>query len=182
MEEADRAVAETIEAAAYLASQRERLAPRKLVLSAQGVDPFQYRECAQEILKHMQPGDSFAFGGWCILGQVRSLLPKFMDTIQLTMPLVAKAGITDVHIFGVLYLPALGTLLALADKYNINLSVDSTTPVLACTYKDKRRSGARADHWRDNIIWWENTLANLRASEHYKLPPPVEAFPGEVFA
>ena len=174
--QADRAIRETISAARFLAGQRERLYPRRLVLSCQGVDAIQYRECMQEILSVATPADIIGFGGWCILGRLTSWLPEFWRTIRGTFPLIARAGIKDVHIFGVLYLPALGGMLWLADQYGLNISTDSTAPVIACTWKNKKKAGVKVEsgYWRDNVDWWKSTLANLRQSEYYKEPPNLE--------
>lgn len=171
--EADRAVRTTVEAAAYLSSQRQRLAPRTLILSAQGVDALQYAECAAGVLQHALPGDWFGLGGWCILGLRKSLLPVFWQTLHIVLPMVKVAGLSHVHIFGVTWLPALGGLLALADKYELTVSTDSTGPVLSCTWKDWKKAGARMPYWRDNVNWWKGTLAELRTSPHYKMPPEL---------
>jgi hypothetical protein len=170
---AETAVTETVAAAAYLSSQRERLQPRKLILSAQGVDAIQYHECTQGVLQYARPEDWFGFGGWCILGLRKSLLPEFWKTLYLVMPEIKKAGITNVHIFGVLWEPALAGMLYLADDYNLSLSTDSTKPIISCTWKDPKKAGvrARSGYWRDNVDWWKNRLANLRHSPHYKRPP-----------
>lgn len=178
---AEGAVEETVAAAAYLASQRDRLAPRRLVLSCQGVDALQYAECAAGVLRYAMPGDVFGMGGWCILGRQTTLLPEFWATLHLVLPMIVYAGITDVHIFGVLWLPALGGLLALADEYGLQVSTDSTSPMLNCTWKDKRKAGARCDYWRDNVNWWKHALAGLRSSEHYKRPPDIAPARQEAF-
>jgi hypothetical protein len=171
------AVSQTIEAATYLASRREELGPRRLVLSCQGVDAIQYSECADELLKVASPNDIFGLGGWCILGQRTSLLPEFWRTIHSVLPVVKRAGLTDVHIFGVLYRPALGGLLHLADGLGLKISTDSTAPVLACTYKDKSRSGviAESGYWRDNVEMWQRILAEIRDSKYYKPAPRLVA-------
>lgn len=181
---ADWAVRETVEAAQYLAGQREHLSPRRLILSAQGVDSIQYREAMAEILKVATPNDIIGFGGWCILGRFTSWLPEFWRTLHLTFPMIAQRGIKDVHIFGVLYQPALGGMLYLADQYGLKVSTDSTAPIKACLWKcdDKttdayrKKSGTRAKsgYWLDNCDWWADTLANLRQSEYYKAPPNLE--------
>lgn len=170
--EADWATEQTIESAAYLASQREKLAPRTLVLSCQGVDAIQYTECTTEVLKHAKPGDWIGLGGWCILGQHTSLLPEFFTTCHQVLPRVANAGITHIHIFGVLWLPALGGLLWLADHYGLTVSTDSSAPILSCTRSDPKRAGVRAEsgYWRDNVAWWQHALATLRTSRHYRRP------------
>lgn len=172
--EAARAVEETIAAAHYLASQREPLAPRRLILCCQGVDAMQYSECVTEVLRVATPEDWVGLGGWCILGRWTSWLPTFWQTLRLTLPRIADAGVQHVHIFGVLYLPALGSLLWLADQHGLSVSTDSSRPLrdAACTSERARqRAGLRRRHWRDNVAWWRDALATLRASEHYREPP-----------
>ena len=171
--EAESAVRETVEAARYLASERRRVEPRTLVLACQGVDEVQYDECVAEVLRHARPHDWIGLGGWCILGRWRSWLPVFWATLSRVLPRIADAGVGHVHIFGVLYQPALGGLCWLADQYGLTVSTDSAAPILSCTWKNKKKSGARAEHWRDNVKWWVGSLANIRASEHYKRPPQV---------
>jgi len=175
IKQADIAIRETIEAAQYLTTQRPHLTPRRLILSCQGVDAIQYRECAQAILNLAQPQDIIGLGGWCILGRVRSLLPEFWKTLYAVLPLVADKGIKDVHIFGVLYQPALGGLLWLADQYGLNISTDSSAPIRSavCTSdRTRKKAGCRVNgDWRDNVQWWIETLGNLRQSEFYREPP-----------
>lgn len=179
--DAERAVCITVEAAAYLASQRERIAPRGLILSAQGVDALQYAECAAGVLQHTVPGDWIGLGGWCILGRHTRLLPVFWQTIRLVLPMVRVAGVSHIHIFGVLYLPALGGLLWLADQYGLSISTDSTAPILACTWKNQQKAGARRPYWRENVIWWQETLTHLRQSPHYRKPPEIAPARQECF-
>lgn len=176
--QADGAVEETIRAAKYLATQRRWLAPRRLILSCQGVDAIQYRECTQEILNLARPGDIIGLGGWCILGRRTTLLPEFWKTIRAIFPLVAARGIRDVHIFGVLYGPALGGMLWLADQYGLAVSTDSSAPIrsAACTStRTRKKAGVRVmdGDWRDNVRWWVNYLGGLRSSEFYKEPPDL---------
>jgi hypothetical protein len=99
-------------------------------MSAQGVDAIQYKECVVEVLKYCQPEDIFGLGGWCILGMKRAYLPTFWQTMHLVLPLIANAGIKDVHIFGVLWEPALAGLLYLTDKHGLRLSTDSGKPIM----------------------------------------------------
>ena len=169
--DANSAVQATIEAAAYLATQRERLDPRKLILSCQGVDSIQYLECVQEVLKVATPSDWIGLGGWCILGRQKSWMPEFWATLHAILPIISAANIKHVHLFGVLYLPALGGLLWLADHYGLTVSTDSTRPVLEATWADQKKSGARFAYWRENVAWWKCTLSNLRSSEYYREPP-----------
>jgi hypothetical protein len=135
--EAERAVEVTVDAAKYLALNREMLSPRRLILSCQGVDAFQYAECVKEVLKVATPDDIIGLGGWCIIGCRTSYLPEFFATILLILPLIAARGITRIHIFGVLYLPALGRLLWLADQLGLRVSTDSTRPILQAVRQQK---------------------------------------------
>jgi hypothetical protein len=92
---AELAVRETVEAARFLAGERERVAPRTLVLACQGVDAAQYEDCVNEVLKVARPGDWIGLGGWCILGRFTSWLPVFWETLRRILPLVASAGVTS---------------------------------------------------------------------------------------
>lgn len=176
--DAERAVGVTVDAAAYIASQRAALAPRRLILSAQGVDALQYAECMRAILTHATPADWIGLGGWCILGRYTSWLPTFWATLYETLPLIAARGVQHVHLFGVLYQPALGGLLWLADRHGLAVSVDSSAPARsgACTTEQARKkAGARAETMEGNVAWWVHRLATLRQSSYYRQPPHVPA-------
>lgn len=169
--EADRAVRTTVDAAAYLAAQRDRLSPRHLVLACQGVDATQYAECAAGVLARCRPGDVLGLGGWCILGLQRSWLPTFWDTIHRVVPMAAAAGVTRVHVFGVMWRVPLGGLLWLADRHGISVSTDSKKAAMDCTWKDLKRAGAMADTWEENVRIWRALLDGLRRSPYYREPP-----------
>lgn len=173
--DAERAVRVTVDAAAYLASQRDRLTPRVLILSCQGVDAVQYLHCTQEVLRYAVPADWIGLGGWCILGRFVSWLPTFWATLTAILPEIARAGVRHIHIFGVLFLRAMGGLLWLADQYGLTVSTDSTAPILNCTWADQKKSGARMPWWRCNVCWWRWTLAHLRESEWYRPTDAVAA-------
>lgn len=173
--EANAAVGVTVDAAYYLVSQRERLTGRTLVLACQGVDAVQYDECVAEVLKVAQPQDWIGLGGWCILGRFsRQWMPTFWQTIERVIPRIANAGVRHVHIFGVLYQPALGVLLWHADQYGVSVSTDSAAPVLACSFPDLKKSGARAPTWEANVQWWRKTLSELRQGAYYSAPPSYQ--------
>ena len=165
------AVDETIAAAAYLSSKRKEIAPRTLILSCQGVDAYQYQECVTGVLAVAKPHDWIGLGGWCILGRERRWMPTFWQTMRLVLPQIAAASVRHIHIFGVMYLPAIGGLSWLADQYGLSVSTDSTGPILNCTWKDQKKSGARMPYWRDNVRWWVDALANIRDTPYYKAPP-----------
>lgn len=166
--DADAAVRETVDAAAFLASQRKALAPRHLVLSCQGVDAGQYAECCAAVLRHAQPGDWVGYGGWCIIGRLQSWLPEFRRTLTRTIPQIARAGIHHVHLFGVLWEPAVAAMLWMADQHDLTVSTDSTAPLLAATRGNHKKAGARDPYWRGNVEWWRVHLRNLRTSPHYR--------------
>lgn len=127
-DDAEYAVRETVESARYITSVRDKL-NCGLVLSAQGVYPEQYLRCAKQIFPLIDPGrDILGLGGWCILGIRKSYLSQFQETISLVIPEAAKYGIKKVHIWGVLYLPALGNLLWMCDRHGMELSTDSAGP------------------------------------------------------
>jgi hypothetical protein len=170
--EAEGAVRETVEAACFLAAQRTALAPRALVLACQGVDAAQYRECAAEVLKVATPADWLGLGGWCILGRWRRRwLPAFWETLHACLTLASRTGVRRVHLFGVLWPPALGGLLWLADRHGLAVSNYSSAPLLAATWRDSKKSGVRAATPRGNVAWWRRRLAELRGSPLYRAPP-----------
>lgn len=166
--DAERAVGVTVDAAAYLAARRRELAPRALVLSCQGVDAAQYTACVAAVLAHAQPGDWLGMGGWCIVGRWQSWLPEFRRTVAAIMPLAADAGLSRVHVFGVLWEPALAALVWHADQHGIAVSTDSTAPLLAATRGNGRKAGLRGTDFRTNIDWWRAHLAGLRSSRWYR--------------
>jgi hypothetical protein len=131
---AEYAVQETVKAARYLASQRARIDRAfnhhvRLILSAQGVEPEQYKRCAQEIVKVMAPDDIFGLGGWCIAGLRRHImLPAAGQILPGVFEILGQAGVKDVHVFGVIYPELLGFLLYLCDRYGMRLSTDSAGP------------------------------------------------------
>lgn len=170
--EAEQAVDETVAAAAYLTERRRYLAPRTLVLGVQGVDAEQYARCARQVLQVAAPGDWIGFGGWCILGRWKSWLPVFWAAMRATLPQVRAAGLSHVHLYGVLWEPALAGLLWLADREGLTVSTDSAAPLLASTRGDAHKAGIRAaGGWRANVDWWTGHLAGLRGSRWYGEPP-----------
>lgn len=171
VEEAESAVEETIEGAAFFDAHRATLAPRKLIMGCQGVDAQQYEQCAEGVLKHCKPGDIFGLGGWCILGLFRSWLPTFWDTIRRVVPMIASAGLVKVHIYGVMWRVPLGGLLWLCDRHKLILSTDSKKAAGDLTFPDPKKAGALATTWEENCRLWQQRLANLRRSEFYREPP-----------
>jgi len=175
------AVDETVAAARYLSSQRHLIPCESLVISAQGVTPEQYLECVQRIAPTFNDGDILGLGGWCIMGIRKKLIHSFRPTIRMVVPFAAQFT-KRIHIWGVLYAPALGNLLWLCDQYGIKLSTDSTGPTVRPargvwgymgwvdkTYKRppvEIRGLERARHVQAVKSW----LSNFRGLEFYKEP------------
>jgi len=127
------AVYETVNAARYILEWRDKCKQNMgIVVSAQGVTPQQYLACTSLVLRDalVRKTDIFGLGGWCILGKMRSLMPSFEETIKLVVPVVAASNVKHIHIWGVVYAPALGKLLHLCDTHGITLSTDSAGPSL----------------------------------------------------
>ena len=184
VEEAEGAVRETVAAAQYLDSQRDRLKEFVLVQSCQGVDAAQYVDCVRKVLDYCQPQDVLGLGGWCILGKQKSWLPTFWETIKQIVPLIAEAGIKKIHLFGVTWWKKmsgydhtpLGSLLWLCDLYDISLSCDGRAPIGNALWKtesgnSKNKAGALHDYWRVNLALTRTYLATLRDSDEYQPPP-----------
>ncbi|MEC4804091.1 MAG: hypothetical protein SAJ72_07500 [Jaaginema sp. PMC 1080.18] len=183
LSEGEKAVQETIAAAAYLSSQRRYLPSNcRLVLSCQGVNTAQYERCVQEVLSYCESEDTIGLGGWCILGQQRRWLPTFWETIERILPIIASAQIKHIHIFGVswwrpgrhspqVHTP-LGSLLWLCDRYGLSLTTDSRSPIARALRRDKPKAGALHPYWRYNLALERAFLARLRQLPPYKPPPP----------
>lgn len=178
-----KAVEETIHAAEYLTSNRNGLG---LVLSSQGVTLNQYMTCTIEIIKTMNvKQDIFGLGGWCILGIKRNKLRNsFREIMCNVIPYISNKGVTKVHIWGMMYAPALGELLWLCDRYGIELSLDSSGPQKRpifgqwgfAEWKDKTykqpptsiRGQERAKHVQETIKWLTNFRDTIWYDSIYK--------------
>lgn len=55
-------------------------------------------------------------------------MPVFRETLLTVIPMVSSAGVRRVHIWGVIYPPALGALLWLCNLYGVAVSTDSVGP------------------------------------------------------
>lgn len=175
------AVRETVDAAAYMAKAYD--GPR--ILSAQGVTPNQYLECSLRVLEYLNPAtDIFGLGGWCISGKMPAIMREpFDETMALAIPLLARAGIKRVHIWGVMDADFLGPLLWLCDQHNLKLSTDSSGPQVRPargvwgykgwsnpSYKRPDES-VRGLHRALHVIETRQWLRGFRQTEFYK--PPV---------
>lgn len=160
----------TVDAAKYLASQRQYLKPRRLILGCQGINTEQYYQCVLRVLEYADDNDWLGLGGWTNLGMNRSLLPSFHEILHRCIPLIATSGVCHIHLYGVLLEQALAPLLFLADRYQLTVSCDSNRPLLDLTRRDFKRAGVRANYWRHNIVWWQKYCASLRSSKFYREP------------
>jgi hypothetical protein len=141
--DAESAIEETIQAAAWLDMHRDG---KSLAISAQGVDAPQYLRCVQRLLPYLRGNDILGLGGWCIIGKMsRQMMPVFRETIDLVLPFVAAQGIKSVHIWGVIFPPALAHLLQVAKENGIFVSTDSAGVSL-----NPVRGQWGYGSWRDN--------------------------------
>lgn len=181
--EAELAVKETIESAKFLSKHRYYIPDNvSLILSAQGVDASQYLDCVRRIAPFFGENDILGLGGWCIIGKLpKVMMPVFRETIMKAVPLAAQFT-KRIHIWGVLYAPALGNLLWMCDQYGLKLSTDSSGPqVRPCrgswgymgwrnkTYRRPDvdiRGLERARHVRAVREW----LERFRETKYYKEP------------
>lgn len=120
------AVRETIASAEYYATQRKRISTN-IAFSCQGAEPEQYAECAQELVSLMEAGDIFAFGGFCILGKHKRLLPKFVTSLRLVLPMLQAQGIKRAHLLGICWAPALEAAEKEGARYGVNFTTDSSS-------------------------------------------------------
>lgn len=164
------AVDVSIAAASYLASRRRDLNPRQLLYGCQGVTAEQYITCAEGILAIARSDDWFGFGGRCILGRQKRLLQEHYETAIAIIPMVASSGLKHVHIFGVLYEPAIAPLAWLCHEHGLRLSTDSAAPVLAVTRPDHKRAGVRAPTVAGNVAWWQEHISTIQRSKWYRNP------------
>lgn len=59
----------------------------------------------------------------------------------------------------------------LADQLGILVSTDGSKPLMAVTWKDRKRAGALADTWEENVRLTVDRLERIRETEWYKKPP-----------
>jgi hypothetical protein len=166
-----------------------------VVLSAQGVTAQQYLECVKAIVPMICNCDILGLGGWCIIGKMPTqMMPVFRETIKLIVPYAAQREIRRLHIWGVIYAPALGELLWMCDQYGLKLSTDSAGPQQRPAFgewgymgwRDRKyhrapvevRGLERAQHVRLTRQWL-NTLDRTRFYREPRLDPiQLELWPG----
>lgn len=126
-------VDETIEAARFLTTQRERLGRRKLILSCQGVSESQYLRCINEVTEITEPGDIIGLGGFCIISQSREVEHQYYAIIKNAFPAFREMGINRVHIFGLGLFRTLIQTDIYARMNEIDVSYDTSSPELNAT-------------------------------------------------
>jgi hypothetical protein len=124
---ADRYVQETVDAAKYLADQRDNLSPRRLILSNQGVSPDQYIDCVKEVLKFAEPSDVIGFGGFCIIGQIPKYTADYFEVLKRALPLLRRRRIRRIHIFGVGVFKVLIKTHVICSRVGITPSYDTSS-------------------------------------------------------
>lgn len=180
-ETATNAVAETLRAAEYYASQRDEIRT-KVVWIAQGINANQYtNDCTIPLMDFVQKGDYFGFGGFCIIGKQRkTMLPIFYETVDKVLPVLKKKGIGRAHLLGVMVPEAVKFFVQECRKYNIVSSTDGSAPEVAGvafgkTYSKEGKQLApeqiKKIYNRDTWIKWEDynpiklAMANVRRYE-----------------
>lgn len=176
------AVAETLQAARYYASQRHRIRGA-LCFAGQGITPDQYiGECVEPMAALMGPGDWFAFGGFCIIGRQRSLIPVFIETYPRVLDLLIPRGITRFHLLGVTVPEAVDFAAREAGARGVVVSTDSSAIEFASLVngaeyingRNKRGRWSRADKYvnycpvelaHQNIVAYSEWAYSLGANE-----------------
>lgn len=169
----DQAMAETVRAAAYLASMRQAtqgifMHPVSLILTAQGTNAKQYLACAKQIVPYLSPNDMFGIGGFAATGLFPGkLLQPFKEVVRLVVPYLGSQGVKRVHVWGSCYAPALRELLLACKKYSIAISTDSSGAQRKPILGQWGYSG-----WRDNLYKMPPILESCRAvnDKGYKVP------------
>lgn len=165
------AVADTIAAARYYATQRGRIRGA-IGWVGQGIDAAQYLGCVEAMLPLMDKADVFAFGGFCILGRMPArMTATFQETTALVAPLVRDAaGIASYHLLGVMYAPGVEHASALAARLGVALATDGSGPEqAACIAGRGYKNGRQVDlGWRPSHKYKEYhpcdlALANIRS-------------------
>lgn len=137
------AVQNTLDAARYYASQRDRIRGA-IGWVGQGIDAAQYLGCVGAMLPLMRPGDVFAFGGFCILGRMPArMTATFEETVGLVTPLARGAGLTSFHLLGVMYAPGVEFASALGERLGVSFATDGSGPEQAACIGGRGYSAGR---------------------------------------
>ena len=144
------AVQNTLDAARYYATQRKHIRGR-VGWVGQGIDADQYMACVWAMRRYFRRGDVIAFGGFCIWGRMPARMTKTAhETIARVATLGKRRGITDYHMLGVMYAPAVRWAAQLARTRRIRIATDGSGPEQAACI-----SGAvyRADGTQDHGVY-----------------------------
>lgn len=164
--DAEAAVDTTVAAAQFLNDHRNGI---PLVVSAQGVNADQYLRCTQRLMPYFQQGDIFGLGGWCIIGKMPAvMMPVFRETVTTVIPFLAREGVERVHIWGVVYPPALGVLLWECDQYGMRVSTDSVGPTLSPTRGQWGHGKVREGGWWHRIQKPPLEIIGLERARHVR--------------
>lgn len=131
--DAEEYVEDTLKAAEYLASKRDELSPRSIVLSCQGSTDRQYLDCLEKVADYAVPGDIIGLGGFCILSRSKRYEAQFYDVIKDAFPYLESLGLNRVHIFGVGTFRALVQADIYARMHNIICSYDTSSAEINAT-------------------------------------------------
>ncbi|MDL5054145.1 hypothetical protein QQ056_11390 [Oscillatoria laete-virens NRMC-F 0139] len=174
-------IAQTVEAAQYLDSQRQRLQGFKLVQACQGSNAVQYVQCVKQVLQYCKPGDVIGLGGWCHVGSHKSRLSTFWQILHSIVPLIAASEVKQVHVFGISWWKGvsgssqspLGSLLWLCDHHQLRLTTDGRSPIGNALRNSYWRAGALHPYWRWNLALVRTILGCLKQRPEYR-PPLIQ--------
>jgi hypothetical protein len=159
-EEAKKRTAQTIWACKVLSMWRSDIKPRTLVMPVQGRTPEEQASCAESILKLMREEDWIGLGGWCQIGRWKSRYAELEATAETVLPMAAKKGIHHVHIFGVMWEPALEIIDREATKHNMTCSTDSSRPAMGIAWNNTGMF-RESTSLQDQIECWRARLDQL---------------------
>lgn len=189
---AEQYVTETIEAAEYLSSRRERLPGRRLVLSCQGSTAEQYLDCLKEVLQIARPGDIVGLGGFCILSKSKTYENQFYEVIREGFPCIKRAGVDRVHIFGMGVFRALVQADIWARMNGLECSYDTSAAEMNAVFgksfdpvQGQMRQIFSKSHKNKGYRSADLALLNIRLIDNYwselaKMPLPEEFSPGTI--
>lgn len=120
-------VEDTIKAAEFLASRRESLDGRTLVLSCQGTTVGQYLGCVSSVMDVAEPGDTIGIGGFCIMSRRKEYQEQYRDIMGAAVPAIAGGGVRSIHVFGMGMVPWLAWTDALCRRHGVMASYDTSS-------------------------------------------------------
>lgn len=159
-------VEETIKANQYLASKRDELAPRQIILMVQGTDTREYIHCLTETLKVAKSGDCIGFGGVALSGKVNDLKFKLLDAFKIGLPIIYNTQITDIHIFGVGTFTVLKEVMSVVKVFE-QLGIDTTKLNISCDTSSFELNSTMGRVVNEELEKWEKVFSKQQKYINY---------------